>query len=67
MMILTSMFAYSLLINQEPPKITVDHGIEWIGKAARSVIVKDEDGNDVDLSKQYGKKPVVLVFYRAIW
>ncbi len=66
-MSLTSIFAYSLLLNQEPPKAVVDHGTEWIGKAAKSVIVKDEDGKDVDLSKQYGKKPVVLVFYRAIW
>jgi hypothetical protein len=50
---------------QQPP--VVDHGAEWIGKPAKSVIVKDEDGNDVDLSKKFGKAPVVMVFYRAIW
>jgi hypothetical protein len=66
-MTLASIFAVSLMMNQEPPKITIDHGTEWIGKTAKSVIVKDEDGSDVDLSKQYGKKPIVLIFYRAIW
>ena len=53
-----------LAMNQQA---VVDRGADWIGKTAKSVIVKDEDGKPVDLSKQFGKVPVVLVFYRAIW
>ena len=50
-----------------PKHQTVDHGSAWIGHRAKSVIINDEDGKPVDLSKQFGKAPVVLVFYRAIW
>ncbi len=38
-----------------------------VGKQARSVVLKDEFGKDVDLSKVFGKQPVVLVFYRGDW
>ena len=46
---------------------TVDHAKAWIGTQAKSEIVKNEDGADVDLSKQFGKRPVVMVFYRGVW
>ena len=62
---LVSALAASLILQQGSH--VVDHGTEWIGKPAKSVVVKDENGADVDLSKKFGKKPVVLVFYRAIW
>lgn len=45
----------------------VDLGATWIGKPAKSAVVKDENGVDVDLGKVIGKRPVVLVFYRGVW
>ncbi len=39
----------------------------WVGKSAKSVPVVDMAGNKVDLSKEFGKRPVVVVFYRGIW
>ena len=45
----------------------VDLGTKWIGAKAKSEKVNDENGKEVDLSKLFGKRPVVLVFYRAIW
>lgn len=65
-MIFSSSLAFLVLTKQQAPS-PVDQGAAWIGKTAKSVIVNDEDGKSVDLSKQFGKAPVVLVFYRAIW
>ena len=45
----------------------VDMGTKWIGTKAKSEKVNDENGKEVDLSKLLGKRPIVLVFYRAIW
>ena len=39
----------------------------WVGKKARSFILPGIDGRPVDLSKNLGKRPVVLVFYRGVW
>jgi len=39
----------------------------WIGKTAKAVPVVDMAGNKVDLAKEFGKRPVVLVFYRGVW
>lgn len=64
-MSLVGLIASTILLRQDPQ--VVDHGAAWVGKVAKSVVVKDEDGKDIDLSKQFGKRPVVLVFYRGVW
>ncbi len=65
LMSLIGLFALAVLLpRQDAP---ADHGKAWIGTPAKSEIVKNEDGADVDLSKQFGKRPVVMVFYRGVW
>ena len=49
---------------QDPP---VDHGKAWVGTKAKGVALQDENGKTVDLSKEIGKRPIILVFYRAFW
>lgn len=44
-----------------------DKGKAWIGTQAKGVALTDEAGVQVDLSKEFGKRPVVLVFYRGVW
>ena len=61
---LLSLTAMMVLGGKQGP---VDAGAKWVGTVAKSEIVNDENGKPVDLSKIYGKHPVVLVFYRAIW
>jgi peroxiredoxin len=39
----------------------------WVGKTAKAVPVMDMAGNKADLAKEFGKRPVVLVFYRGVW
>jgi peroxiredoxin len=45
----------------------VDAGSKWVGTIAKSEVVNDENGKLVNLSKLFGKRPVVLVFYRGVW
>ncbi|HEY3780705.1 MAG TPA: hypothetical protein VGL56_06450 [Fimbriimonadaceae bacterium] len=44
-----------------------DPGAAWVGTTAKTVSLKNGDGKDVDLNKEFGKHPVVIVFYRGIW
>ena len=64
-MISTLAFAASVMVLGQAG--AVDLGSKWIGTKAKSEKVNDENGKEVDLSKLFGKRPVVLVFYRAIW
>ena len=64
-MILTLGLATSMILLCQAG--TADMGTKWIGTKAKSEKVNDENGKEVDLSKLFGKRPVVLVFYRAIW
>lgn len=41
-------------------------GKVWIGQKAPPIVLKDEQNQDVNLSKVMGKKPVVLLFYSGI-
>ena len=52
------------MLGQTPPK---DIGQSWVGKVARAVKLNDENGKPVDVSKEFGKRPVILVFYRGVW
>lgn len=45
----------------------VDHGAAWVGTVAKSVPLKNEDGKEVDPGREFGKHPVVIVFYRGVW
>lgn len=40
---------------------------EWVGKKAGTFVLAGLDGKPVDVAKDYGKRPVVLVFYRGVW
>jgi len=42
-------------------------GDALLGKAARSVALKSTDGKMVDPGRSFGKKPVVLIFYKGVW
>ena len=39
----------------------------WVGKKAKGFTLPGIDGKPVDLGKDLGKRPVVLVFYRGVW
>jgi hypothetical protein len=39
----------------------------WVGKKAKGFAVPGIDGKMVDVAKNLGKRPVVLVFYRGVW
>ena len=64
-MISTLAFATSVVLSRQAGP--VDLGTKWVGTKAKSEKVNDENGKEVDLSKLFGKRPVVLVFYQAIW
>ena len=42
-------------------------GNDAVGKMVPLFKLKDSKGNEVDLAKVVGKKPIVLVFYRGNW
>ena len=42
-------------------------GRDAVGKKAPLFKLIDSKGNEVDLAKVVGKKPIVLVFYRGNW
>ena len=63
-MITSAIVASMVILNQQKP---VDNGSKWMGTKAKSEIVNDENGKPVDLSKLFGKRPIVLVFYRGVW
>lgn len=42
-------------------------GNDAVGKKAPLFKLNDSKGNEVDLAKVVGKKPIVLVFYRGNW
>ncbi|MDQ2800898.1 MAG: peroxiredoxin family protein [Armatimonadota bacterium] len=46
---------------------TADHSGGWVGKTAQPFTKTDSDGKTVDLSKVFGTRPVVLIFYRGVW
>ena len=46
---------------------TEDHSGGWVGKTAQPFTRTDSDGKTVDLSKVFGTRPVVLIFYRGVW
>ena len=64
---MTVVFALALAILLSHQNEPVDQGKAWLGTTAKFEVLKDERGMDVDLSKEYGKRPVVLVFYRGMW
>jgi hypothetical protein len=39
----------------------------WVGKKASGFVLPGIDGKPVDVGKDLGKRPLVLVFYRGIW
>jgi hypothetical protein len=39
----------------------------WGGKQAKGFVLPGIDGKNVDVGKEFGKRPVVLVFYRGVW
>lgn len=39
----------------------------WVGKVAKAFTLPGIDGKPVDVGKQFGKRPVVLIFYRGVW
>ena len=39
----------------------------WIGKKAKGFTLPGADGKPVDVGKNLGKSPIVLVFYRGVW
>ena len=39
----------------------------WVGKKAKGFVLPGVDGKPVDIGKNLGKRPVVLVFYRGVW
>jgi hypothetical protein len=39
----------------------------WGGKPAAGFNLPSSDGKTVDVSKELGKRPIVLVFYRGVW
>ena len=39
----------------------------WLGKEAKSVALKTTDGTMLDPGKAFGRRPVVLIFYRGVW
>lgn len=40
---------------------------QWLGKQAKSVALKTTNGTTLDPGREFGKRPVVLVFYRGVW
>lgn len=62
-MVLTSALLLSALIQQPGDNLAAG----WVGKTAKAVPVVDIAGKKVDLAKEFGKRPVVVVFYRGIW
>lgn len=46
---------------------TTDHSGGWVGKTAQPFTRTNSDGKTVDLSKVFGVRPVVLIFYRGMW
>ena len=46
---------------------TADHSGDWGGKTAQPFTRTDSDGKTVDLSKVFGTRPIVLIFYRGLW
>ncbi len=39
----------------------------WVGTEPKWVAINDSTGKSVDLSNDFGKRPIVLVFYRGVW
>ena len=39
----------------------------WVGKKAKGFTLPGIDGKPVDVTKNLGKRPIVLVFYRGVW
>ncbi len=39
----------------------------WVGKKAKGFALPGTDGKSVDVAKNLGKRPIVLVFYRGVW
>jgi hypothetical protein len=47
-------------VEQAPAKI-------WVGKKAKAFTLPGIDGKPVNIARDLGKRPVVLVFYRGVW
>ena len=39
----------------------------WVGRPAPAFRLTDMNGRAVDVRKEFGKRPVVLVYYRGKW
>jgi hypothetical protein len=39
----------------------------WVGKKAKAFTLPGIDGKPVNIARDLGKRPVVLVFYRGVW
>ncbi len=39
----------------------------WVGKKAKGFTLPGIDGKVVDVARNLGKRPIVLVFYRGVW
>ncbi|MEP6754988.1 MAG: hypothetical protein ABJA67_05770 [Chthonomonadales bacterium] len=55
--------------NETPPPNEIEKkSLElWGGKKAQGFKLASADGKMVDISKDLGKKPIILVFYRGVW
>lgn len=40
---------------------------QWVGKPAPAFTLPDMNGKKVDVGKEFGKRPVVLIYYRGVW
>lgn len=40
---------------------------KWVGQKAKAFTLPGTDGKPVNLVRDLGKHPVVLVFYRGVW
>lgn len=47
--------------------VEVDSAKLWVGKNAKPFILPGVDGKPVDIGKELGRRPIVLVFYRGVW
>lgn len=55
--------------NPTSPAVAVEKEFaqKWQGKSAAGFALTDLNGKKQDVSKEIGRRPVVLVFYRGIW
>ncbi|MDE2126366.1 MAG: hypothetical protein KGJ62_07240 [Armatimonadetes bacterium] len=51
----------------QPPPKPPDYTQGFVGKKAASFTLPAVDGKSVTVGRQFGKRPVILIFYRGIW